>query len=105
MQRPQDRSAELGAHGEVSGSRGRASGDLRWQARQWALANRADDGSLPSVRVIDVQCGRHERWGRLVKHSGAAGEFAADSEPREPTRVWSGSDSRQPRRMTALHAA
>jgi Protein of unknown function (DUF2637) len=84
VQRPRGRSAEPSAHGEVSGSRGRASGDLRCQAWQWALANRADNGSLPSGREIAVQYGRHERWGRLVKRSGAAGEFAADSEPGEP---------------------
>jgi hypothetical protein len=82
---PRGRSAEPSPHGEVSGSRGSASGDLRWQAWQWAVANRADNGSLPSGREIALQYGRHERWGRLVKRSGAAGEFAADSEPGEPS--------------------
>lgn len=84
VQRPQDRSLEPSPHGEVSGRRGSASGNLRWQAWQWALANRAGDGSLPSGREIAVQYGRHERWGRLVKRSGAAGELAADRRPGEP---------------------
>jgi hypothetical protein len=59
-----------------------ASWDLRRQAWQWALANRAGDGALPSGRQIACQYGRHERWGRLVKRSGAAGEFAPASETR-----------------------
>jgi Protein of unknown function (DUF2637) len=84
VQRPRNRSPEPSSHSEVSGSRGRAIGDRRWQAWQWALANRADDGSLPSGRQIGLQYGRHERWGRLVKRSGGAGEFAADGEPGEP---------------------
>jgi len=41
MQRTRDRSPETSLHGEVSGGHGRANGDLRWQAWQWALANRA----------------------------------------------------------------
>jgi hypothetical protein len=85
VQHPRDRSTEPSPHGEVHGSRGSASRDLRWQAWQWALANRAEDGSLPSGREIAVQYGRHERWGRLVKRSGVGGEFAADSEPGEPS--------------------
>jgi hypothetical protein len=45
---------------------------LAWQ---WALANRFGDGTLPSGRDIGRQHGRHERWGRLVKRSGLAGEL------------------------------
>jgi hypothetical protein len=41
-------------------------------------------GSLPSGREIARQCGRHERWGRLVKRSGTAGELALGREPAEP---------------------
>lgn len=48
-----------------------------------ALANRADDGSLPSGREIAHRHGRHERWGRLVKRPGAAGGSAPASEPAE----------------------
>ncbi len=56
---------------------GRIVGDeLRREALQWALANRAEDGSLPSGRMIAARFGRHERWGRLVKRTGIAGEFA-----------------------------
>jgi hypothetical protein len=45
------------------------------QAWQWALATRSGDGSLPSDRDIGRVHGRHERWGRLVKRSGLAGEL------------------------------
>jgi hypothetical protein len=75
-QRPQERSSGRGPHSERPGGRGSTSGDLRRQAWQWALANRSGDGSLPSGREIARQYGRQERWGRLVKRSGAAGEFA-----------------------------
>jgi hypothetical protein len=54
--------------------------DLQRRAWQWAEANRADDGALPSGRMIARQFGRHERWGRLVKRSGCAGEFGSDTE-------------------------
>jgi hypothetical protein len=53
--------------------RGREAQLLAWQ---WALANRSDDGSLPSGRDIGSEHGRHERWGRLVKRSGLAGELS-----------------------------
>jgi hypothetical protein len=84
VHRRRDRSPEPSPHGGASGRRGSANGDLRRRAWQWALANQAGDGSLPSGREIAVQYGRHERWGRLVKRSGAAGEFAADGELGEP---------------------
>jgi len=50
--------------------------DVRWQAWQRAAANRDADGSLPSGKVIADRFGRHERWDRLVKAAGAAGELA-----------------------------
>ena len=56
---------------------------LRREAWQWAEANRAGDGSLPSGREIARQYGRHERWGRLVKRSGIAGEFTVAERTRE----------------------
>jgi len=40
---------------------------MRQQALEWALANRGEDGKLPSGKTIAGQFGRHERWGRLVK--------------------------------------
>jgi hypothetical protein len=58
--------------------------ELQYQAWHWALAHRADDGSLPSGRDIAWQHGRHERWGRLVKRAGTAGEFDVGGEPSEP---------------------
>jgi hypothetical protein len=83
VQRPRQLS-EPRPLGDASGGRGGASGDLRRQAWQWALANRAGDGSLPSGREIAGQYGRHERWGRLVKRAGAAGELAHAGELSEP---------------------
>ncbi len=50
--------------------------DVRLEAWRWALANKAADGSLPPGREIALQYGRHERWGRLVKRSGLAGELS-----------------------------
>lgn len=55
-----------------SAGRGREAQVLAWQ---WSLANRSGDGSLPSGRDIGREHGRHERWGRLVKRSGLAGEL------------------------------
>jgi hypothetical protein len=63
------------------GAPGAAGRDLQRQAWQWAQANCDGDGSLPSGRQIGRQYGRHERWGRLVKRSGCAGEFALGGEP------------------------
>jgi hypothetical protein len=60
--------------------------DLQRQAWQWAEANRDRGGSLPSGREIAGQFGRHERWGRLVKRSGCAGEFPPVSGSGEPAR-------------------
>jgi hypothetical protein len=54
--------------------RGRAGREAQVLAWQWALANRSADGSLPSGRDIGHRYGRHERWGRLVKRAGLAGE-------------------------------
>jgi hypothetical protein len=57
-------------------ARGREVGpDVQLEAWRWAQSNRADDGSLPSGREIGIRYGRHQRWGRLVKRSGLAGEF------------------------------
>ena len=82
--RPQRHPSRPVRRGEGLGGHNAASRNLQRQAWQWALANRADDGSLPSGREIARQYGRHERWGRLVKRSGAAGEFIPGSEPSEP---------------------
>jgi hypothetical protein len=49
---------------------------MQLDAWRWAQKNRADDGSFPSGREIASQYGRHERWGRLVKRSGLAGELS-----------------------------
>ncbi|MGH3406793.1 MAG: DUF2637 domain-containing protein [Streptosporangiaceae bacterium] len=68
--------ASAGQCGAVAAGR-----DLQRQAWQWAQDNRTRDGSLPIGRQIADQYGRHERWGRLVKRSGLAGEFARGDEP------------------------
>ena len=56
-------------------------GELQCQAWQWALARRASDGTLPSGKVIAGACGRHERWGRMVKSAGLAGAFGQVTVP------------------------
>ncbi len=70
-------------------SHGRRAGDLDLQreAWQWALANRTDDGSLPSGRMIAQHYGRHERWGRLVKSAGQAARSALTAF-RARARLW-----------------
>ena len=50
-------------------------GQTQLNAWQWAQDNRARDGALPSGKDIARQYGRHERWGRLVKQAGLAGEL------------------------------
>ena len=72
--------------------------DLQRQAWRWALAQRGSDGSLPSGLEIARQHGRHERWGRLVKRAGAAGEFATEPSLRFIDQLL----PTGPRRMTAL---
>jgi hypothetical protein len=83
--RPRQHPSVPGAYSEWTGGQGGASRDLRRQAWQWALANWAGDGSLPSGREIACHYGRHERWGRLVKRAGTAGELAVGGEPSEPS--------------------
>ena len=52
---------------------------VQMNAWRWAQDNRADDGSLPTGKEIAKHYGRHERWGRLVKRSGLAGELGESS--------------------------
>jgi Protein of unknown function (DUF2637) len=54
---------------------GDAGRDVRLDAWHWAQNNRAEDGSLPPGKEIARRYGRHERWGRLVKRAGLAGEL------------------------------
>jgi hypothetical protein len=67
--RPGVRRADAGRGSAV---RGRAAQVVAWQ---WAPAHRSDDGSLPSGSDIGREHGHHERWGRLVKRSGLAGDL------------------------------
>jgi Protein of unknown function (DUF2637) len=53
---------------ERSGNRG-SGRSLRQEALEWALANRAEDGRLPSGKAIADHFGRQERWGRMVKQN------------------------------------
>ncbi len=54
---------------------GRGGSAARQQAWQWAVANRTPAGELPPGKAIAREFGRSERWGRLVKQAGLAGEF------------------------------
>jgi hypothetical protein len=74
----------MGRRGEEPGTGGSAGRELQRQAWHWALAHCGGDGSLPSGSQIARQYGRHERWGRLVKCAGAAGELDDGGEPGEP---------------------
>ena len=58
---PQIGPAAINQHERASGR------SLRQDALAWAMANRGEDGRLPSGKAIADQFGRHERWGRLVK--------------------------------------
>lgn len=62
----------------------RPSSELQRQAWQWALANRAGDGTLPSGEAIARAHGRGERWGRLVKNVGLTGAFSRENAPAPP---------------------
>jgi hypothetical protein len=48
---------------------------LQRRAWQWALAHRQPDGSLPTGTEVAREFRRSERWGRLVKNIGQAGQF------------------------------
>jgi hypothetical protein len=83
---PQDRpafSGEACPAGGISAGHRVISRDLQRRAWQWAQANRAAGGSLPSGNAIARQFGRRERWGRLVKRSGFSGDFVVHSDSGE----------------------
>jgi hypothetical protein len=63
--------------GAVLPERRKAGRNVQLEAWRWARDNRADGGSLPSGRDIGSRYGRHERWGRMVKRAGLAGELGA----------------------------
>jgi hypothetical protein len=86
QRRPPDGSAKAAtapAIGPVSttsagpGRRRAAGPDVQVEAWRWAQTNRGGDGSLPSGREIGTRFGRHERWGRMVKRSGLAGDLGS----------------------------
>jgi hypothetical protein len=86
VRRARARQSGPGTPGDGPAGPGDVGRDLQQQAWHWALAHRASDGSLPSGRQIADQYGRHERWSRLVKRAGAAGDFSSQhSEPRPAT--------------------
>ena len=58
------------AHSSGRGDHGADGRNLQQEAFRWAITNRSADGKLPSGKAIAEQFGRHERWGRLVKHHG-----------------------------------
>jgi hypothetical protein len=75
------RSSALTQNGQAAGE------DVRRQAWEWAVANKGADGSLPSGKVIADRYSRHERWGRLVKSAGAAGELDRPGQSPQAVRV------------------
>jgi hypothetical protein len=81
--RPRRHSSRVMPDGDGSGAGGGVGRDLQRQAWRWALSHRAGDGSLPSGSEIARQYRRRERWGRLVKRAGAAGELDDHGEPGE----------------------
>jgi hypothetical protein len=60
----------------ATNQRGGTGRQVQIDAWIWAQENRAEDGSFPAGKEIARQYGRHERWGRLVKRSGLAGDLA-----------------------------
>jgi hypothetical protein len=66
---------------ELGQGRRTAGVDLQRRAWQWALANRASNGSLPSGSAIGAAHGRQERWGRLVKKAGQSGTWDTTGPP------------------------
>ena len=67
------------AAGSAAPPRSTSGRGVRLEAWRWAQANRAENGSLPPGKDIAAQYGRHERWERLVKRSGLAGELAGEA--------------------------
>lgn len=60
---------------QTAGTRGAGTTtNLQRQAWEWALANRTEDGALPSGKAIGIRFGCHKRWGRLVKMHGLGGQ-------------------------------
>jgi Recombinase len=79
--KPHDRRrvyAFVGGHWATPARHGRQvlGQDLQQRAWLWAMARCGADGRLPSGKQIASQFGRHERWGRLVKRAGMAGQFS-----------------------------
>jgi len=50
---------------------------------RWIRWITAGDGTLPSGKQIAGRYGRHERWGRLVKHAGNTGKLGHHEIPAE----------------------
>jgi len=76
MAAPRGRAATDALREHAVTARHRTAGrEMPLDASRWAQDNRAADGSLPTGEAIARHCGRHERWGRLVKRSGLAGEL------------------------------
>jgi hypothetical protein len=69
--------AATSGSGQSAVGQGRLAGhEVRLNAWRWAQDNRVGDGSLPSGSAIARHYGLHERWGRLVKRAGLAGDLA-----------------------------
>jgi hypothetical protein len=79
--KPTEPRDELAARQSSSKARAEsaASEDVRRRAWEWAIANKTNDGSLPSGKAIAARYGRHERWGRMVKQTGSSGQLDTTS--------------------------
>lgn len=51
---------------------------LQRQAWQWLLSNRRPDGSFPTGSEVARRFQRSDRWGRLVKSTGLAGQLGSN---------------------------
>jgi hypothetical protein len=60
---PPTAGSEPAARRPATARHGDAGLQMQVQAWRWALANRADDGSLPSGKDIGLHHGRQEPWG------------------------------------------
>lgn len=72
---PSTRAADDGADSHGRLAHGHRALRLQREAWQWAVADHALKGNLPSGKEIRERFGRSERWGRLVSQAGRTGRL------------------------------